>query len=62
MVVNYKSCVTNTLSTIILDSVFVMNNITALEKLLSQNNGRITSKDVDHAGIHRMYLKRKVSK
>jgi len=35
MVVNYKACLTNTLLTIILDSVFVMSNITVLENTSS---------------------------
>ena len=29
-----------------------------LENLVSQNNGRITSKEADSLGIHRMYLKK----
>ena len=40
----------------------VKNNITLLENLISQNNGRITTKEASAAGIHRMYLKNMVDK
>ncbi|MBQ9205219.1 MAG: type IV toxin-antitoxin system AbiEi family antitoxin domain-containing protein [Treponema sp.] len=40
--------------------VIVKNPISVLETMLSQNGGRITSKEADSAGIHRMYLKKLV--
>lgn len=55
---NKKSCLIFALTSFIVISVNVKTDAKAiLENLISQNNGRITSKEVDNAGIHRMYLK-----